>query len=89
MEGDVVTVHEDLTSRVKQIVHDYMEAWKSSSELTELDAAEREELFGVIQDELGVVFDRHDLEELVDKEDLAIKDIVDAVEEGEELDEEY
>ncbi|MCL4516716.1 MAG: hypothetical protein M1379_14185 [Firmicutes bacterium] len=82
-------MHEDLTSRVKQIVHDYMEAWKSSSELTELDAAEREELFGVIQDELGVVFDRHDLEELVDKEDLEIKDIVDAVEEGEELDEEY
>lgn len=82
-------MHEDLTSRVRQIVHDYMEAWKSTSELAELDTAEREELFGVIQDELGIVFDKHDFDELVDKDDLSIKDIVDAVEEGEELEEEF
>lgn len=79
-----MTTHEtDLSTRVRQIVDEYLEAFKSvGSELDELDSTEREELLGVIQDETGILLERRDFDALVDKDDLTVEDIADALEHG-------
>lgn len=72
-----------MRNRVEIIVHDYLEAWKSPySDLGDLDQTEREELFGVLMDELGVVMHKRDFDQLVDKEDLEVEDLVEALGEG-------
>lgn len=79
-----MSAHEtDLASRVRQIVDEYLEAFKSvGSDLEELDSTEREELLGVIQEETGILLDRQDFGGLVDKNDLTVEDIADALEHG-------
>jgi hypothetical protein len=47
-----------------------------------MDSLEREELFSVIQDELGVAMDQEECDELMMRGNLHVEDIVDALEVG-------
>lgn len=75
--------HLDLGKKVRRIVSAYLEAWKSPySEIEDLDSLEREELLGVISDELGIGLERDVVEELLTKRGLTVDDIVESLEEG-------
>lgn len=74
---------EKYREEVNQIIEDYLETWKAPySTLAELNGMEREELLGVIQDELGIVIQKADFDELVDEDTLTVDDIVGAVTRG-------
>ncbi|HHW14041.1 MAG TPA: hypothetical protein GXX28_03790 [Firmicutes bacterium] len=75
--------HLELGSKVKRIVRGYLEAWKVPySDLDDLDSLEREELLGVIQDELGIGLEPDEVDALVMKSGLTVEDIVEALEEN-------
>lgn len=75
--------HRDLERQVREVIREYMEAWKAPfSDLNDLDSLEREELFNVIQDELGMAMDQEEFDELMMRGNLHIEDIVDALEVG-------
>lgn len=75
--------HLELERKVRGIVNAYLEAWKATfSDLEDLDSLEREELLGVVQDELGMAMDPIDVDELLMKDDFSLDDIVGALEDG-------
>lgn len=75
--------HLELGTRVKRIVSGYLEAWKVPySDLDDLDSLEREELLGVIQDELGIGLEPDEVDALVMKSGLTVEDIVEVLEEN-------
>jgi acyl carrier protein len=74
--------HLQLGEKVRRIVNGYLEAWKVPySDLNDLDSLEREELLGVIQDELGIGLEPDDIVVLTTKSGLTVDDIVEALEE--------
>ncbi len=74
--------HLELGQKVQRIVNGYLEAWKVPyADLDDLDSLEREELLGVIQDELGIGLEPDEVEALTMKSGLKVDDIVEALEE--------
>ena len=63
-----------LTEQINSMTEDYIEAWKSMySNLDDLNG-EQDELFSLIQNQMGIIMDTDDFEYLIDKE-LSIDDI--------------
>lgn len=80
---------EKYREEVNQIIEDYLETWKAPySTLEELNGMEREELLGVIQDELGIIIRKADFDELVDEDTLTVDDILGALSRGMEIEDE-
>lgn len=73
----------DLERKVRRIVEGYLEAWKAPySDLDDLDSLEREELLGVVQDELGIGLEHDVVDALTTKSGLKLDDILAALEDG-------
>lgn len=73
----------DLEEKVRRIVNSYIEAWKVPfSELDDLDSLEREELLGVVQDELGIGLEPDVIDALMMKSGFKFEDILEALEDG-------
>mgnify|MGYP006980732476 CR=1 FL=1 len=72
-----------LTEQINSMTEDYIEAWKSMySNLDDLNSLERDELFSLIQNQMGIIMDTDDFEYLIDKEELSIDDIREALKKG-------
>lgn len=68
---------DELKNRIDRIVHDYLDHWKDPySDLDDLDSSERVDLLTQIQEETGILLDEFDLQELSEKNDLSVTDIV-------------
>lgn len=80
----------DFRERVNEIVEDYLHAFQIPySELAELDSVERQDLLTTLMEELSIAITPEDLDELVEKEDLNLTDIVNSFEAGEPIDDEF
>lgn len=68
---------DDLKHRISSIVHDYLDHWKDPySDLDDLDSSERVDLLTQIQEDTGILLDEFDLQELSEKDELSVEDIV-------------
>ncbi|HAH97449.1 MAG TPA: hypothetical protein DHD79_00725 [Firmicutes bacterium] len=66
-----------IKSRIDNIVQDYLDSWKDPySDLDDLDPSEKMDLLNTIQEETGILLDEFDMQELSEKIDLSINDII-------------
>ncbi len=74
-------------NRVSEIVEDYLNAFHvPNAEISELDTAERQDLLNMLMEELAIAISQEELDDLIEKRELRLEDIVDSLESGESID---
>ncbi len=74
-------------NRVSEIVEDYLNAFQVPyADISELDAAERQDLLNTLMEELAIAISPEELDMLMEKPEFRIEDIVDSLETGESID---
>lgn len=85
MAQDYPRTRSEAIRLVQQAAEDYLEAFKPPfSTLHDLNGTQRQELFGVIMDQMGAVMEPEAWAVLEDKPDITVEDIVDAFDFGSE-----